>query len=470
MRGWRRQIFLVVVMLLCFTQVAQASEHNYVLEKGNRIPIPMAYRPVKVIEYLGEKGGFLNGAEDLFIDKNNRLYVADSQNNRVLKLTLDGEALAVFEGPEEKKLKTPRGVYVDDEGDIYIADTGNQRILHLSSEGGYVEEFNKPESKLLSEDLVFDPNKLYINSTGYIYVIKSQAFLSMDANNGFRGYLGASRVEFDLQRVLIRMFATDEQIKRLPKQLPDSYSNFVIGESGVIYATMINAESGQIKKITTAGKNIYPDKFYGEMKRDGLEITLPNFVDIAVDQKGILTTIDKTSGKIYQYDQEGNLLAAFGGLGNQKGMFKIASSLVTDNEGQIYVLDVEANSIQILEPTNFIKLVHEASTLYNSGNYAQSRKVWEEVLKIDAKYNLAHRGIAKALVKEEKWKEAMDRYKLANDQEGYSEAFIQYRHSIFRQYTIWIALAILAAVIALCYAYKFLRQSSESALKRNMNW
>lgn len=470
MRRWLRQILPAVAVLFCFSRAAWASEQHYVLEDGKRIPIPLAYRPAKVIEYLGEKGGFLNAAEDLFIDKKNMLYIADTQNNRVLKLTAEGEALAVFEGPDEKKVKIPRGVYVDDEGDIYIADTGNQRILHLSPEGGYVEEFIKPASKLLSEDLVFDPSKLYINSTGYIYVIKSQAFLSMDANNGFRGYVGASKVKFDLQRVLIRTFATDEQLKRLPKQLPNSYSNFVIGGNGVIYATMINAESGQIKKITTAGKNIYPDKFYGEVKRDGLEALLPNFVDIAVDRRGIISTIDKTTGKIYQYDQEGNLLAAFGGLGNRKGMFRIPSSLVTDDEGRIYVLDLEANNIQVLEPTNFIKLVHEASTLYNNGDYAGSRKIWEEVLKIDAKYGLAHRGIAKALLKEEKWKEAMERYKLANDQEGYSEAFTLYRHSVFRKYSIWIALAILAAGIALRYAYGLLRRLSESSLKRNMSW
>ena len=395
-------LFLIIIFILCFSQIVKADEGYYIWENERRIPIPITYRPVKVIEYLGEKGGFLNGAEDLFIDKNNYMYVADTRNNRILKLTLDGTTLGVFTGPTEKPLKSPKGIYVDDEGDMFIADTGNQRILHLFHDGAYIEEFTKPESDLLQENFIFDPSKVYINSTGYILVIKSQAFFSMDADNEFRGYVGATKVGFDLRRLLIRMFATDIQKVRVAKELPDSYSNFVIDDRGMIYATVINTEEDQIRKITSAGENIYrEDILYGEITMSASGEKFPNFVDIAVNKKGIVSVIDQTSGKIFQYDQEGNMLTAFGGLGDQKGMFKIPSSLVEDSQGRLYVLDQEANNIQVIEPTHFINLVHEASNLYNDGMYAESRAVWEEVLKIDGKYSLAHRGIAKALLKEE---------------------------------------------------------------------
>jgi len=424
--------------------------------------------------YLGEKGGFLNGAEDLFIDKNNYLYVADTLNNRILKLTLDGVAQGVFTGPSEKPLKNPKGIYVDDDGDMYIADTGNQRILHLSNDGNYIEEFVRPESNLLHEDFTFDPSKVCINSTGYIFIIKSQAFFSMDANNEFRGYVGSTKVGFDFRRLLIRMFATDAQKVRVAKELPDSYSNFVIDDRGMIYATVINTEKDQIRKITSAGKNIYQKNFYGETTTtsvaSGSIIKLPNFADITVNKNGIVSVIDQTSGRIFQYDQEGNMLTAFGGLGDQKGTFKIPSSLVEDSQGKLYALDQEANNIQVFEPTRFINLVHEASSLYNDGRYAESRGIWEEVLKIDGKYSLAHRGVAKALLKEGKWKESMEKYKLANDHKGYSEAFKQYRHFIFKSYFGWVVLAITAVVVALLYILKYLKKSSKAELQKYMGW
>lgn len=463
-------LFFISIFTLCFSSIAKAEEEHYILEKERRIPIPFTYRPVKVIEYFGEKGEFLNCAEDLFIDKQNYMYIADTLNNRILKLTLDGTTLDVFTGPTEKPLKNPKGIYVDDNGDMFVADTGNKRIIHLSSTGEFVEEFIKPESDLLHESFTFDLSKLYINSTGYIYAVKSHVFFSMDANNEFRGYVGSTKVDFDIRRLLIRIFASDKQKARVIKELPDTYSNFIIDDSGMIYATVINTENNRIRKITSAGKNIYPEGFYGEITKSGLESKFPNFVDIAVDKNGIVSVIDQVNGKIYQYDQEGNMLAAFGGLGDQKGMLKIPSSLVVDKDERIYVLDRDANNMQIFEPTHFIRLVHEASRLYNDGRYAESRKIWEEVLKIDGKYSLAHRGIAKALLKEEKWKESMEKYKLANDQEGYSEAFIQYRHSIFKSYFGWIVLAVTGAIIALFYILKYFKKSSETLLQKHMGW
>ncbi len=470
----KRLVILITIFVFCSNQAVTAGEDHYVLENNRRIPIPLTYKVVEVMEYFGEKGGFLNGAEDLFIDKNNYLYVADTLNNRVLKSTLDGITVMEVAGPPEKPLKNPRGIYVDDDGDMYIADTGNRRILHLHKDGSYIEEFVKPESDLLSEDFTFDPSKIFIDSTGYLYIIKSQSFFSMDAFNKFRGYVGATRLRFDFRRLLIRLFASDSQKARVEKELPASYSNFVIGANGMIYATVINTEENQIRKITSVGKNIYPAKFYGETvvvtAPAGMKTNLPNFTDIAVDNNGIVSVIEQLSGRIYQYDQEGNMLTAFGKIGMQKGMFKIPSSLVVDNQGRLYVLDQEANNIQVFEPTRFIKLVHEASRLYDDGRYVESRNIWEEVLKIDGKYSLAHRGIAKALFKEEKWKESMERYMLANDQEGYSQAFEQYRHSIYRSFFGWIVLLTAGVIIILFKILISLKKHTGSVLKKHMDW
>ncbi|HHY83481.1 MAG TPA: hypothetical protein GX505_12525 [Clostridiales bacterium] len=462
----KKALAAVIMLLFLFPQPALASksqDYDYVLDKNVRVPIPRTYKADRVISYLGEEIGYMKGAEDLFIDRQGILYVADTGNNRVLKMTGSGEVLGVFTGPKEKPMKSPRGVYVDDDGDIYVADTENGRVLHLSPYGDFVEEFTRPESDLLHETVSFDPNKVFISSTGYLYVIRGRQFMMIDAYNRFRGYAGADQVGFSLNDLLVRIFASDEQKSRLQRREPPSYINFVIHEDGMIYAVSAGS-SNQIKKLNSVGKNIYPSGQYGEVEEDA-EAKEPAFADIAVDRNGIISVLDWKLGKVYQYDQEGNLLTVFGGIGAVKGKFESPSSLVVDRDGNIYVLDRGRNNIQVFAPTKFIRDVHEAVMLYANGDYAEALVKWEEVLKTDANYTLAHRGIAKALYKDEEYLRAMEEYRIGDDQEGYSLAFEEYRHEFFRGS---FGLLVLAFILLIYILYKVFMLMKKAAKKEQL--
>ena len=67
-------------------------------------------------------------------------------------------------------------------------------------------------------------------------------------------------------------------------------------------------------------------------------------------------------------------------------------------------------------------------------------------LEIDSNYALAHQGVAKLMGKDEKWDSALRSYELANDREGYSEAFAEYRHEYFRQHFL-LVVACAAAIV-----------------------
>ena len=68
------------------------------------------------------------------------------------------------------------------------------------------------------------------------------------------------------------------------------------------------------------------------------------------------------------------------------------------------------------------------------GKYEEALRDWQQVLKIDENYRLANKGMAKVLMKAEEWKEAMTEYKKANDRDGYTNAFTEHRHQMFRRY------------------------------------
>lgn len=449
-----------MLLLTLSNTVIAAESKDYVLDGEVHIPIPLSYEPEFVMNNLGQFG-YMNHPEDIFIDSKGIVYVADTGNNRIVKMDAKGKVLATFTGPKEKPLNKPSGIYVDDEENMFIADTGNSRITCLSSNGEYKKQYVKPNSTLLGSNFTFDPSKIFVNSTGYLFVLKSSSFLSMDEQNNFRGFIGAKEVGFDFRRMLIRIFASKDQKDRTVKKNPDAYSNFVIAEDGMIYGTVGNAASGQIRKLNSVGKNTYPNIFYGEKSIDkNKNQVAPNFVDIAVDKDGIISVLEKNLGKIYQYDQEGNLLAVFGGLGDYKGTFQIPSSLAVDKDGKIYVIDSKANTLQIFEPTNFIKLIHQAVKLYGEGNYVEAKKYWQEVLKIDANYSLAHRGIAKLYYKEGKWKDALEEYRAAGDTKGYSEAFSEYRHDIFRNHFGVVTVSIVGIIVIIVMTITRLKRKS----------
>lgn len=441
-------------------------DYIYDAKKDERIPIPKTYVIEKVIKYLGEEAGFFKRPEYIFIDNKQFIYVADTGNNRIVKLSNNGEVVNIFTGPSELPFNKPSGVFVDNDGAIFVSDTGNNRIVHLNSAGEYVDEFVRPESELLEDDFVFNPKTVYISPTGYIYCIRHQSLMTIDVNNNFRGYVGTTEVGFDLAWFLVRIFATKEQRRSVIKKQAPPFTNFVITDEGEIYATTQDIRYGQIKKINSVGRNLYPPGQYGEKdydKKNNIEIQ-PYLADITVNEKGIISVLQQNNGRVYQYDQEGNMLASFGGIGERRGQFKMPVSLTIDSEGCIYVLDKELECIQVFKPTRYIELIHEGIYLYHDGKYLEAQQIWREVLSINNNYKLAHMGLGKSLMKDEQWKAAMEEYKAAGDKLGYSSAFVKYRYTFIRKNFGWILLVVGFAVYLLNFIIRSLKKLSDDVI------
>lgn len=405
-------------------------------------PIPAAYEVYTTIKNLGE-AGFMNHPEDLFLAPDDTLYVADGENNRVLQMTREGHVLREITEGGGMKLKKPKGVYVHTDGSIWIADTGNLRIVTLNEDLSDRKVYVKPDSTLLGNNFTFDVQKIFVANTGYIYALKGANLIALDEANNFRGYLGADKVGFSLSRFLIRLFGSKSQIERTIKQEPASYSNFFIGADNMIYGILSNKNTAQIRKLNSVGTNTYPEETYGFTLPNlafgaDTKVLEPTFADITVEENGIITVVDRGTGLIYQYDQDGNLLCCFGGLGDTGGLFQIPLSIDADSNGYLYVLDYQNNKITVFKPTHFIQLVHQAVMLHSEGRYQEALEYWQEALEIDSNYALAHRGVAKIMGKQEKWTETLRSYELASDKEGYSEAFAEYRHEYFRQHFLLV--------------------------------
>ncbi|HEX2036352.1 MAG TPA: NHL repeat-containing protein [Chloroflexota bacterium] len=455
---WRRQRFrrwlragasALLALGLLVTTVGTAfadREYSWTLDKDNlQLTSPLAYLYDFEIDGMYKPSGTFKNPADIFVDRQFNVWVADTGNNRILKFDEQGNFLAQYGTTEgEGQLNAPEGIFVTDRGEIWVADRGNGRIVQYSPEGQFVRALGKPRSRLLEEDQVYQPNKLVLDKRGYIYVLNGggdyRGIFLLDSEGEFRGFFGANRLGFDVARLFIRMFATEAQKKQISKVLPTHHANLFIDQRGFVYTTSPLSPRAQIKKLNPIGNNVYSadTKFFGERERKNNQFVNPQFVDVTVDERGVVSALDFNSGRIYQYDQSANLLTIFGGRGAARGRFELPQSLAVGRNGRIFVLDANRNNIQIFRPTEFAELLHTGSQLFYDGKYQEASQVWQEVLRRNSFYELAHTGMGKAAFKQGDYMGAMDEYQIARNKDGYSQAFGEWRHEFLRENFGWV--------------------------------
>lgn len=434
---------------------------SYVLdEKGDHVTIPTLFEVKQVISDFKVEGSYdgLNDPKDLFADENG-YYIADTGNNRILVTDKSFNVKRELTEADGIYFSSPMGVSTDSVGDIYVADTGNSRVVHFSKDGEYIESFVKPESDLLYDVAVFSPAKVEFDPiSNLLYVIQGKQFMTIDAANKFKGYVGDNRLSFDLWEYIFNKFATEKQKMQTQKREPESYTNFCMTSNGKLYAVGLN-DSQRISVINTVGNNIYPSGDYGETlyDSDGTENT-PIFSDIAVNSKGIIFVAEENTSCIYQYDQNGELVGVFGGKGSGASSFNVISSIAINDKDELVTLDSALGRIQVFTATKFTQNVHDALLLNNSGKYSQSYDLWQSVKEQASNYTLARTMIGKIEYKNGNYSVAKKEFYQGENKANYSKAFSKLRYAFFRDHFELIAVLALISLILLIFLIKFLQK------------
>jgi len=408
---------------------------TYSSDTNNWIRTPNAFVP------KGVWGG-LSHPEDLFMTSRDELYVADTGNNRIVQLDLEGQTVRTI--PEQTdqdpkaKLRKPEGVFVTDDGVIYVADTGSRRIAVFDRDGRYMKELLAPSSELLPATFVYAPLKVVVDQRGYIYMVTKggyQGLLQLAPDGSFAGFYGANKVPTSWLDSLKRKFFTEEQLKEELSRLPGAVTNVTLDAQGFMFTVNKDLKSGQLKRLNFGGVDLLMNRNFAPWLKP---LEKFSFQDVHVDSQGVMSAAETTEGKIYQYDKNGELLFVFGtasvGSEQRLGMFKRVTSLVADSQGTLYIADGELNRIQIMKRTHFGELVHQASYMDNQGKYEEARKLWEEIHRLNGMYDRAYLGIAKAKFKTGDYEQAMTYFEQAKDKEGYSESFWQVRMNFLLRY------------------------------------
>ena len=462
------------------TSVAYADEpydgYNYDWW-GDPVPSQNGYVVDKVITGADIGVGTLSEPSDMFFSDLGDLYLADSAYKPTSGSdSAKGRIIATDEKITNLSFNGPTGVYVDvDEGEstIYVADNSNDRVVaftvdeigtdeYKTSVGKVKVVYTRPDASMYDSSVTFNPSKVLVDAAKNVYVCiksitKGAAVFSKEGD--FNGYFGANRVEATgevLMNAFWKLIFSREQAKRMRRSVPVEISNFDIDSDNFIYTVTESksADTDILKKLNSAGTNIYTNLGYSDYTfGDALtkyyrgQTYSSQITDIDVSADGTINLLDLKTGRVFQYDDECQLLFIFGGIGQQKGTFNIVNA-VESRGSNVYVLDGRKCSITVFKQTEFGSIVHNAIALFNKGKYEEARQPWEEALRRDSNYWLAYIGLGNAYLNEGDYDTAM-KYFYYNSKSGYNDAFKSWRMNFIRDNFTVFAIVILVLLVGI---------------------
>lgn len=492
---------VVLLVIASVIPTYAAAYKTYTYDIGGRPQMsPDAYTPIMQIDsaYMGLPST-MSDPRDLVVGPDGRIYIVEAGNNRVdvldpyFKFLFSISTFVNDQGVQDG-LNAPSGCFVTDEY-IYVADTENNRIVIFDLEGNINRILEEPKSPVFEKNAIYKPVALAVDAAERIYVVSSttyQGIIALNDKGEFQGFIGAQKVTYNIVDIIWRSFQTAEQRALSTQYISTEYNNITIDERGFIYVTTSSIDEGAqqsaidskdstyapVKKLNTAGNDIMSrNGFFGP----GGEVRVNNstvfsditgaskIIDVALGEEGTWSIIDEKRSKVYTYDSDGNLLFAFGDKGMQIGNIQSIEAIAYSGSDLI-ILDKTANNLTLYSRTEYGDILINALANENNRRYEKAVDDWQAILQRNTNFDTAYVGIGKALYRQGRWTEAMQYFKYAYDTANYSNAFKMYRQDWVSKYII----AIPIVVVAVCwggakffgYAAKVNKKTALSTKKR----
>ena len=495
MKKLTRILLLALVLVFVLAPVASAIEPytTYTYGKdGYPRTSPTVYTPVMNVDssYIGLETE-IDDPRDLFVGPDECVYIVDASNSRIvvtdenykLKFTID-EFINDQGVPD--KFTNPSGVFAN-EKEIFVCDTDANRIVVFDTDGNFEKILAKPSSALFGENSIYKPVAVAVDQYDRIYVISSttyQGVIVLTSDGEFTGFIGAQNVVYSAWDVLWRKFQTAEQRKATASYIPTEYNNITVDKEGFIYVTATanstarqaqqyaqlknkSSKYSPVRKLNAAGKEVMNRMGYfapaGEV--NVTRTTVSRLIDVDVGPENTWSVIDERRQKVYTYDQNGNLLFAFGDSGGQLGNLSSIEAVAYQGD-KMLLLDKSDNFFTVYKRTEYGDILLAAIRNENERKFDQAITYWQEILKRNSNFDLAYIGIGRALSSSGDYKEAMSYFESAYDTTNYSAAFQEVRKQWIEKYFIVLPIAVIAFVLLWGRFSKYYKKKNKAAALR----
>ena len=492
-----RKVFkiIILIILICVVpasyvsaaEMGSSDEYTYSYDK-RAIVAPESFVLKDVLSGSEDKDISFCDVSDIRT-YNNELFVLDKKNQRIYvfndKCKLDRVICT------DLGLSSPEGFYISKNGLIYIADTENKRIVKTNIYGKKIAEIKAPDSKKTFSSVEYKPSQVLVDNGERIYVIvnnETNGIYQLDIDGTFLGFFGSVPVVPSVKELFWRSISTKEQLSRMLLFVPTEYSSMDIDSKGFIYTTVATNTDSEIQQYIKSGgseSTLAPIRRLNPKNNDVLKRTgsMPpagdlinssslkesissRFIDISVSSDGKYCVLDTTRGRVFVYDKNGELLYVFGNKAETKDLFINPTALVWWNDN-IAVADKENASIKIYSPTEYANLINKAVKAEDAGDYSKSIGYWKTVSNIYQGSDIALIAIGRQEMRDGNYLKAMKCFKKADCSDYYSSALKQYRKIIGKKILAVLIVLIILIPIACFILRKCLKNHKKDGNKKH---
>ncbi|MDD2698083.1 MAG: putative Ig domain-containing protein [Arcobacteraceae bacterium] len=320
------------------------------------------------------------------IDSSGNIFVADSSNNRIRKITphgvvttVAGSASGTFGGfadgnETSARFKKPSGIAIDSNGNIFVADTTNNRIRKITPDG-VVSTFAGSGTATFADGTgtsasFKNPNGVAIDSSGNIFVadygnnkirkITPQGVVTTVAGSGTATFADGT--------------GTTASFKNPNGVAIDSSGNIFVADTGNNKIRKITPD-GVVSTFAGSGTATFADG-------TGTTASFKNPNGVAIDSSGNIFVADTGNNKIRKITPDG-VVSTFAGSGTAtfadgtgtSASFSSPNGVAIDSSGNIFVADSSNNKIRKITnatilsgtPTNDDVGVHDVNLTLSDG-------------------------------------------------------------------------------------------------------
>lgn len=300
---------------------------------------------------------------DVTLDGNGNLYIADLVVNGILKVspvgvlsTVAGTGTSGFSGDggpaTSAQLRNPNGIAIDDSGNVYIADTANQRIRKISADGvittvagtGAAGYSGDGGPAYLAQ--VWYPTGVAVDGSGNLYIADNQhirkvtvdGIITTIAGTGSSGYSGDNGPATSAQVNIPHSIAVDGNGNLF---IADTYNNRIRKVS----------TDGTITTVAGSGAIGFGLGGYGGDNGPATSAQLNLPYSVAVDGSGNLYIADYRNRRIRQVSSDGIIKTVAGGgqpvdnVGDNgpatSARLNNPSGVAVDASGDLYIADLD---------------------------------------------------------------------------------------------------------------------------------
>ena len=252
----------------------------------------------------------LKGPQGVCLDTNGDIFIADTANHKIRKVTVStgvittvaGNGDPLFDGDNgaatSASLNNPEDVAVDSVGNIFIADTGNGRIRKVTASTGKMTTIagsgNENDAlKVVTFEAtkyyLFGPTGVALDTSGNVFIAggsKDSCIFKLTASTGKISVVAGTGPYFSSTAEYYNgddILATLAGIRDPTKVAVDASGNLLISDTGNNRIRKVTANTGLISTVAGSG---YNTDFYDTGSKSATEVAIENPTGVVFDSVG----------------------------------------------------------------------------------------------------------------------------------------------------------------------------------------